>query len=128
VTKPRTGDDARPDPDCDPARDLAIHVRVNSDDELRALRGALLAARASELSELQRRAGRHNLGYGSDTARDSMTDEVVQLRRRWEMLDRLIAALESAASKGKEQNPLQPRGHVTKACSPVVETRRSPTD
>ena len=78
-----------------PERDLEIHVRVESDDELRALRGALLAARASELSELQRRAGRHTLGYGSDTARESMSDEVILLRRRWEMLDRLIAALES---------------------------------
>jgi hypothetical protein len=95
VTRARTGADAQPDPESDPARDLAIHVRVDSDDELRALRGALLAARASELTELQRRAGRHNLGYGSDTARESMTDEVIQLRRRWEMLDRLIAALAS---------------------------------
>jgi Mg/Co/Ni transporter MgtE len=77
-----------------PARDVTVHIQVDSDDDLRALRGALLAARASELSELQRRAGRHNLGYGSDTARESMTDEVIQLRRRWEMLDRLIAALE----------------------------------
>ena len=76
-----------------PARDVAFHIRIDTDDDLRALRGALLAARASELSELQRRAGRHNLGYGSDTARESMTDEVIQLRRRWEMLDRLIAAL-----------------------------------
>jgi hypothetical protein len=101
VTKPRTGDDERPDPDRDPAGDLAIHLPVDSEDELRALRGALLAARATELSELQRRAGRHNLGYGSDTARESMTDEVVQLRRRWEMLDRLIASIESATSKGK---------------------------
>jgi hypothetical protein len=62
---------------------------------LRALRGALLAARASELSELQRRAGRLNLGYGSDSARDSMSEETRSLRRRWEMLDRLIAALDA---------------------------------
>lgn len=95
MTRPRTGADAPPDPGPEPARDLAIHVRVDTDDELRALRGALLAARASELSELQRRAGRHTLGYGSDTARESMSAEVIQLRWRWEMLDRLIAALES---------------------------------
>jgi len=67
------------------------------DDELRALRGALLAARATELSELQRRAGRLNLGYGSDTIREAMDDEVAHLRRRWDMLDRLIAALDEAA-------------------------------
>jgi hypothetical protein len=84
------------------ARDVAIRLRVDTDEDLRALRGALLAARATELSELQRRAGRHNLGYGSDTARESMTDEVVQLRRRWEMLDRLIAALPTEVKTGGE--------------------------
>ena len=34
-----------------------------------------------------------NLGYGSDTARETMNDEVDQAERRWTMLDRLIAAL-----------------------------------
>jgi predicted P-loop ATPase len=82
----------------EPRRTLAISIRVDSDDELRALRGALLAARASELSEVQRRAQRHNLGYGSDTARESMSDEVANLRRRWEMLDRLISSLDEARS------------------------------
>ena len=67
-----------------------------SDAELRALRGALLAARATELSEVQRRAQRHNLGYGTDSQRDSMTDEVTDRRRRWEMLDRLLAAIDEA--------------------------------
>ncbi len=86
----------------DAGRELAIHIRIDNDDELRALRGALLAARASELSELQRRAGRHNLGYGSDTARESMSAEVIQLRWRWEMLDRLIAALASEARSDAE--------------------------
>ena len=76
----------------------AIHLtlQIDTDDDLRALRGSLLAARATELSEIQRRAQRHNLGYGTDSARDSMTDEVSQHRRRWEMLDRLIKALEGA--------------------------------
>jgi hypothetical protein len=82
----------------DPRPNLEISLRVDSDDELRALRGALLAARASELSEVQRRAQRHSLGYGSDTARESMSDEVANLRRRWEMLDRLIASLDEAGS------------------------------
>jgi hypothetical protein len=80
------------------ARRLDLSIPVDDDDELGALRGALLAARASELSELQRRAGRLNLGYGSDTTRDAMGDEVAHLRRRWEMLDRLIVALDEAAS------------------------------
>ena len=75
---------------------LRIALEVASDDELRALRGALLAARATELSEVQRRAQRHNLGYGTDSQRESMTEEVVHSRRRWEMLDRLLAAIDDA--------------------------------
>jgi hypothetical protein len=78
------------------AEPLRLEIPIDTDDELRALRGALLAARATELSEVQRRAHRHNLGYGSDSQRESMTDEVADRRRRWEMLDRLITALESA--------------------------------
>jgi hypothetical protein len=61
--------------------------------EARILRGALLAARATELAELQRRGFRHSAGYGSDSARQVMTAEVEQHRRRIEVLDRLIAAL-----------------------------------
>jgi hypothetical protein len=75
---------------------LRLEIPIDTDDELRALRGALLAARATELSEVQRRAQRHNLGYGTDSQRESMTDEVADRRRRWEMLDRLITALEAA--------------------------------
>jgi hypothetical protein len=78
-------------------RRIQVSIPLDGDDELRALRGALLAARATELSELQRRAGRLNLGYGSDTTREAIGDEVAHLRRRWEMLDRLIAALDDAA-------------------------------
>lgn len=78
-------------------RRIQVSIPLDGDDELRALRGALLAARATELSELQRRAGRLNLGYGSDTTREAIGDEVAHLRRRWEMLDRLIAALDEAA-------------------------------
>ena len=80
-------------------RTLRIEIDVGSDDELRALRGALLAARASELSEIQRRSQRHGLGYGTESARESMTDEVAQLRRRWTMLDRLLAAIEVARAR-----------------------------
>ena len=74
---------------------------MTSADDLRALRGALLAARATELSEVQRRAQRHSLGYGSDSQRDSMTDEVAHRRRRWEMLDRLIAAMDAATPQSE---------------------------
>ena len=59
---------------------LTVTVPIESDDDLRALRGALLAARATELGEVQRRAQRHNLGYGTDSQRESMTEEVVLWR------------------------------------------------
>jgi hypothetical protein len=77
-------------------RSLQIEIPIESDEDLRALRGALLAARASELSEVQRRSQRHSLGYGTESARESMTDEVDGRRRRWEMLDRLLAAIAEA--------------------------------
>lgn len=65
-------------------------------EEARTLRGALLAARATELAELHRRGFRHSAGYGSDSARQVMTAEVEQHRRRIEVLDRLIEALRTA--------------------------------
>jgi hypothetical protein len=65
-------------------------------EEARVLRGALLAARASELAELHRRGFRHSAQYGSDSARQVMTAEVEQHRRRIELLDRLIEALPPA--------------------------------
>lgn len=77
-------------------REIRVTIPIDSDDELRALRGALLAARATELSEVRRRAQRHNLGYGSDSQRDAITAEVDDRRRRWEMLDRLLTALDAA--------------------------------
>lgn len=72
---------------------LRLEIPIEGDDDRRILRGALLSARATELSELQRRSGRHSLGYGSDSARESMDDEVTRLRRRIELLDALIAAI-----------------------------------
>jgi hypothetical protein len=74
-------------------------ARINLDlieEEMRTLRGALLAARASELAELHRRGFRHSAGYGSDSAREVMTAEVEQHRRRIELLDRLLEALRTA--------------------------------
>ena len=75
---------------------IRLDVAVDSDDELSALRGALLAARASELAEARRRGDRLSFGYGSDSAREGMTAEVAQARRRYEMLDRLLATLDAA--------------------------------
>jgi hypothetical protein len=62
-------------------------------EDARVLRGALLAARATELGELHRRGFRHSYGKASDSARESMSAEVRHHRRRIELLDRLIEAL-----------------------------------
>jgi hypothetical protein len=78
-------------------RILRLEVPIGSDDELAALRGALLAARASELSQVRRRGNRMTFGYGSDSAREGMSAEVDQAERRWTMLDRLLAALDGAS-------------------------------
>jgi hypothetical protein len=65
-------------------------------EEARVLRGALLAARASELGEMQRRGFRRSYEKGSDSARGTMAAEVDHHRRRLELLDRLIEALGDA--------------------------------
>ena len=64
-----------------------------TEEEATTLRGALLAARATELGEAQRRGFRHSYGKASDSARESMSAEVRHHRRRIELLDRLIEAL-----------------------------------
>ena len=73
---------------------IRIELPIESAEDIAILRGALLKARATELSELQRRAGRHNLGYGTDSARESIDEETRSLRRRIELLDALIASIE----------------------------------
>lgn len=77
-------------------RRVRIEIDIESDAELDALEGALLAARASALSQIKRRGARHSFGYGSDSARETMTDEVDHHERRWAVLDRLIAAVKEA--------------------------------
>ena len=81
-------------------RVIHLEVPIDSDEELAALEGALLAARAAELSQKRRRADRLSFGYGSDSARETMTDDVTQAERRWTMLDRVLTALKSASSDG----------------------------
>jgi hypothetical protein len=78
---------------------LRLHVPIHSEDELTALRGALLAARASELSQVRRKGDRLTFGYGSDSARESMNAEVDRAELRWTMIDRLLSALEEAAAE-----------------------------
>ena len=65
-------------------------------DDVASLRGALLAARATELAELHRRGFRHSYGKASESARESISAEVEHHRRRIELLDRLIDALRAA--------------------------------
>ena len=83
-------------------RVLRLEMPIESDAELAALEGALISARASELSQMRRRGRRHALGYGSDSARETMTDEMEHAERRHAMLDRLLRALRSPISKGNK--------------------------
>ena len=82
------------------ARTARIDIPIERDDDLRLLRGALIAARATEAAELQRRGYRLSTGYGTDSAREGMSAEVDRLRRRIELLDRLIAALPAEPAPG----------------------------
>jgi hypothetical protein len=84
---------------------LRIELAIESDEDVGALRAALLAARATELAEMRRRSGRLSWGYGSDSARESMSAEVDDRERRWTMLDRLLAALDTAAARERRPNP-----------------------
>ena len=85
-------------------RVLRLEIPIDGEEELAALEGALLAARANELSHMRRRGTRHALGYGSDAARETMRDEVDQAERRWTMLDRLIASLKASASSQSQDD------------------------
>jgi hypothetical protein len=83
----------------DEGRRVWLEVQVESDDHLAALEGALLAARAAELSQIRRRGDRLAFGYGSDSARETMNDEVDQAERRWMMLGRLLESLKTATGR-----------------------------
>lgn len=71
---------------------MPIEIDLSA-EERRVLRGALLAARATELAEAQRRGFRASYGKQSDSANASMTAEVEHHLRRIDLLDRLIGAL-----------------------------------
>ena len=85
------------------ARVLRLEIPIESDEELAALEGALIAARAAELSQIRRRADRLAFGYGSDSARETMTDEVDHAERRHAMLDRLLSALKASTSTHRSE-------------------------
>ena len=86
-------------------RVLRLDIPVDSDAELAALEGALLAARATERSQARRRGDRLAFGYGSDSARDTMTDEVDRAKLRETMLDRLVTALADATPPADRGQP-----------------------
>ena len=87
-----------------PERVLRLEITVASDQEVAALEGALLAARATERSHARRRNDRLSFGYGSDSARETMSDEVARANLRETMLDRLLASLEAASTnEGDDQ-------------------------
>ena len=77
----------------EPSEELVIRLPLESEADIKALRSALLAARASELAEIRRRSGRLSYGYGSDSAREGMNAEVEARERRHRMVDLLIDAL-----------------------------------
>jgi hypothetical protein len=85
-------------------RVLRLDVAIESEEELADLEGALIAARATELSQIRRRGDRLAFGYGSDSARETMDDEIDQAERRWTMLDRLLTALKAAAHTGESSS------------------------
>ena len=80
-------------------RTLTIKLPIDDSDDPRLLRGALLRARATELADLHRRDARLSFGYGTDSAREGMNAEVDQHRRRIQLLDRLLAALDDAGAE-----------------------------
>jgi hypothetical protein len=79
-------------------RVLRLEIPIESDEELAALEGALLAARATERSQVRRRSDRLSFGYGSDSARETMHDEVDQAQLRETMLDRLLTTIKEASA------------------------------
>ncbi|MDH4142101.1 MAG: hypothetical protein OEV61_05780 [Chloroflexota bacterium] len=76
--------------------DLDIHLDASVD--LDELEGAILRARASELSEIRRRDVRLTTGYGDATTREGMDDEARRARLRYEALSQLLTALRAARS------------------------------
>lgn len=76
----------------DDAGGVRLELALAADDA-RTLRGALLAAKATELAAVQRRDRRLSAGYGTDSSREDMSAEMVQHRRRIELLERVIEAL-----------------------------------
>jgi hypothetical protein len=75
----------------------SVDVRLTLDDaDLDALEGALLRARATELTEVRRRQVRLTAGYGDATTRDVMDDEGTRAQRRYDALSQVLDAVRRA--------------------------------
>jgi|1185.fasta_scaffold460502_2 hypothetical protein len=74
------------------SRVVQIELDVDGDD-IATLRGALLAAKGTELAEAQRLDRRISTGYGSETKTPGMLDDAAHRRRRAGLIDRLLEAL-----------------------------------
>lgn len=84
-------------------RRLLLELAIDSEEDARVLRGAVLSARATELAEIKRRDFRMSTGYGTDSAREGMNAEMAQRRRRIDLLDGLIEALERVIAAAAEE-------------------------
>ena len=82
-------------------RTIRLAITLPGDDDLELLRGALVAAKATELGEAHRRGARLSFGYGSDSAREDMNAEIAHSRRRADLLDRLVKAIDGAEEATK---------------------------
>jgi hypothetical protein len=72
-----------------------LEIALDLTDEERAeLERALLAARATELGAIRRRQVRLTAGYGDETTRDVLDDEGRRAQLRYDVLTKVIHALE----------------------------------
>jgi hypothetical protein len=78
-----------------PTRTLELRLDL-TEDELAELERALIKARATELGEVRRRQVRLSAGYGDATTRQAMDDDADRAQLRYEVLTKLIEALEAA--------------------------------
>lgn len=84
----------------EPAREVALRLTVESDDELDELERVLLKARATELAEVRRQDLRHTAGYGDATSREVMGATGREARLRHDLLTRLIEAIRAERPSG----------------------------
>ena len=88
-----------------PRLDLDLHLELDSVAEVDELRRALLKARAAELSEVRRRDVRLTAGYGDATNREVMDDEARRAQMRFDVLTRLLEALDRAEQTAEADPP-----------------------